>query len=358
MKKVWALVLALVMAFTLCSCGNSADSDGKGADATEFEEMELIFTSIYDENSSSAATVQYFMDYVTEKTGGAVTWNVFWSQTMASAREELDMVSSGSADVAALNVLPYANQLVMAQWPRYTVTGLEGIAEYGNYLMFENEETAKLIQDNFEANNVHTVGFSSVGCEAYFSTKPVEKIEDMEGMLFGTGTAGALETAYGMNVVFCIGPDAYDSLQRGVVDVAGISITNASDYSLHEVAPYWVHYNRSGLNGMVSINLDKWNTFSPELQKVFEDAGKAVIEYAVDTVAKNEQEIMDNAKAQGVTIVMVDDVSEYGQNDFLLNAENALATAQTNGAVDGMKAIIAAGAEFLDYDAADLLAKY
>lgn len=376
MKKAITVLLAMMMVLSLAACGGSsagntspAPGTSDAADKTQnapspdsgaaaFEPMELVFTTIYDENSSTGAYNKYFMDYVTDATGGAVTWKVYWSGTMASAREELDMVSSGSADVASLNVLPYANQLVLAQWPRYTCTGLGGVAEYGSYLLFENGETAALIQSNFEENGVHTVGFGNLGSEAYFSVRPVQNVEDMKGMLFGTGTAGALETSYGMNVVFTIGPDCYDSLSRAVIDVAGISIINAHDYCLEEVAPYWVCYGRSGLNGYYSINLDKWNSFSPELKAVFEEAGRALVEYAVADCEKVEGEILAAAAAKGVTVVTVKDNAAYGEADFMINAENALVTAQTNNKLDAMKTIIKAGADKLGYDVTDLLAKY
>ena len=54
----------------------------------------------------------------------------------------------------------------------------------------------------------------------------------------------------------------------------------------------------------------------------------------------------------------VEDNAAYGEADFLINAENALATAQTNNRLEDMKIIIKAGAKKLGYDVDDLLAKY
>ena len=377
MKKAITVLLAVLLAMSLAACSNDgneanqpADSAPTGNEANQpadttpaddsqasFEPMELVYITIHDENSSSAVFDKYFTEYITEATNGAVTWNIFWSGTAASAREELDMLKNGVADVAALNVLPYANQLTLTQWPRYTCNSYEGTAEYGKYLLFENEETASMIQDNFEENGVHTLGFGLIGNEGYFCRKDVKDIQSMKGMLFGTGTAGALETEYGMNVVFTIGTECYDSLQRGVIDVAGLGLGSAYDYCLYEVAPYWVFYNRVGLNSFYSINLSKWNSFSPELQSVFEEAGRTMVDFYIEYYEESEGKIQEEVEAQGVTVVFNDD-AEYAETDFMINAENALATAQSNGKLDSMKVIIQAGADKLGYDVSDLLAKY
>ncbi len=348
-KKIMSIVLASTLVLGLASIS-------VGAEESEFEPMNLVYTTIHNQGAASVMD-DYFMNYITEATDGAVTWTVYYGGTFAAANEELDLLSSGAVDVCSLNVLPYASVLTMLQFPRYTCNGYAGTVAYANEMLFDNEETSAIINAQLENNNIHCVGVAMMTNDGYISKPEITCVEDLENKIFGTGTSGVLEQSYGLNVVDTPGADAYDSLSRGVVDCVGLSMSNACDYSLYEVSSTWVFYNRIGMNGFYSINNDTWNSFSEELQDIFTEAGKEIINYSAEYYEDYEAELQATAEENGVTVLYVDD-DNYAYNDFSINANNALATANAAGQIDDMKTLITAGADFLGFDVTDILDQY
>lgn len=375
MKKFLALLLALCLAFCLAACGGqSADTPSDTTSKTpgdtasetpndvqksdvEIEPMELLFISTQNEKSSTGEVIQYFCDYVTEASGGAITFNMMWSGTFCSMREELSSVGSGSADICALNPLPFSAQLPLTTYPNGTCNGYEGTVDYAKYILFENEETASAISAEFEDNNIHYVGFSLNGNSGYYCNFPAYKLEDMAGKKFGTSKSGALQKEYGLNIVSCEDSARYDSLQRAVIDCCDFILPMAYNMSFQEVTTHWVFYNYVTYGNMFSLNLDRWNSLSPEAQKIFEDAGAATLEYSVERMGEYEQEIIADVESSGVEVTFVDD-PDFAATSFSIDANNALANASKAGKLDEMKTIISAAADFLVIDVDDILAQY
>lgn len=390
MKKILALILSVIMVVSLAACGSqsnateattqaapeaettAAESTSKeeasesetteapteGINLDDVEEMQLLFPSSKNENSEIGNVIKHFCDYVTEASGGKITFNVMWGGSFCSMREEFDNVSSGAADICALNPLPLSAQLPLAQLPNGTTNGYAGTTDYAREMLFENDTTSTLIQNSFEANGLHYVGFSINGNSGYYCTFEARKLEDMAGMKFGTGQSGALQKEYGLNIISMETRDGYDNLSRGVVDCADSPMPNAYASSWQEVTDYWVFYHYVTFGNIFSINLEKWNSFSETTKKIFEDAGQDAADYATKYIEEFENDIItDVEKNNSVTVTWVDD-EMFADKNFQINVDNSLAKAANAGATDDMKTIIKAAADYLGFDASEVLAKY
>jgi TRAP-type C4-dicarboxylate transport system substrate-binding protein len=371
MKKLIALTLALCFGcLGLAACGSGATgtsseerqpepaSEGQSTEAVqEIEPVELIFATTKNQNSDTGDVISYFCDYVTEASGGSITFNIFWSGTFCGMIEEFDSVSSGAADICALNPLPFSAKIPLTTYPNGTCKGYQGTVDYANYILFENADTASLIRSEFESQNIHYVGFSLNGNSGYYCNFDAFKLEDMAGKKFGTGKSGALQKEYGLNVVSVEDSARYDSLQRSVIDCTDFIMTSAYSGSWQEVTTHWVFYDYVTYGNMFSINLDRWNSLSPEARAIFEEAGQKTLQYSIDRISDFEAEIVEEVQAGGVTVTFVDD-ADFAVKSFSLDANNALAAASGNDKLDEMKVIITAAADYLDIDISEILARY
>lgn len=373
MKKILAMLLALCCLFSLAACGAQSAPAEEPAPAEEAEvvvdetveeeapanPVTLVFACNKNEAEDGGQVVKYFTDYVTEASGGEITFEVFYGGTMCSMPEEFDMVASGAADMCALNQMPFGAKIPLTQFPNGTCNGAEGTVDYANYVLFENEESAALITEEFESNNLHYVGFSLNGSSGYYCNFEAYSLEDMAGKKFGTGKSGALQKEYGLNVVSMEGSAGYDSLQRAVVDCTDFTMGAAYSNSWHEVAPYWVFYGLCSFGNYFTINLDTWNSLTPEQQAILEEAGQATLQFSIDQVNNNEGAIVEEVESEhGVTVTFVegDAQDEFAELSFRLDCQNALVNAEGQGKAEEMKVVLGAAAEFLGFDVSDVLA--
>ncbi len=376
MKKWIAMLLVLCSLFSLAACTSKApaettapaaepeeaaapaEAEPEAAPAEAANPVTLVFACNKNEPEDGGQVVKYFTDYVTEKSNGEITFDIFWGGTMCSMAEEFEMVASGAADMCALNQLPFGAKIPLAQFPNGTCNGAEGTVDYANYILFENEDSAALVTKNFEDNNLHYVGFSLNGSSGYYCNFEAYSLEDMAGKKFGTGKSGALQKEYGLNVVSMEGSAGYDSLQRAVVDCTDFTMGAAYSNSWQEVAPYWVFYGLCSFGNYFTINLDTWNSLTPEQQAILEEAGQATLQFSIDQVVNSEETIAKTVSEEnGVTVTFVEGEAqeEFAELSFRLDCQNAMANAEEQGVADDMKIVLGAAADFLGLDISDLL---
>ena len=158
-----------------------------------------------------------------------------------------------------------------------------------------------------ENGNSHVVGWWGHGVEPINSTIPLDRIEDFEGTKGRMGGSfGVVIEAIGGQTMMVATPEAYTSLQTGVIDWADAGdIVSNWDMGLQEVCPYLVftgfHQNTS--MGYVDVNMDKWNELPEDLKALFEMAMRALAEELREREDWQSAVIMEKHLEYGTTIV-------------------------------------------------------
>ena len=150
MKKLIALLLSLSMILALgltgCSSSSSSDDAEETTEATESEEetteeedaddaddssssdsvvypeMTLTVSCSYGETETAGQTLAYFLDYITEASGGNIQFDVYWGATFCSASEDLTYVQNGSVDMTLLSVAEYTDVLPLNNFPNWIMS--------------------------------------------------------------------------------------------------------------------------------------------------------------------------------------------------------------------------------------------
>jgi TRAP-type C4-dicarboxylate transport system substrate-binding protein len=124
-----------------------------------------------------------------------------------------------------------------------------------------------------ELDDVQVMYLMGHGPALLNTKKAVKKLEDLQGMkIRGTGTVAKIIAALGASPVAMPMPETYDALSRGVADGVMCPVEALKGWKLGEVTnftteAYPIAYT---IGFFVVMNKKKWNSISPEDQKIIE----------------------------------------------------------------------------------------
>lgn len=371
MKKLTALLLALAMALILVACGSppaasdpqsspsSASSTLSSAESSDYtgESANFIIHTTANEGTTNAMALDYFCDQVEAATGGKVTFNRFYAGTLCTQKETLDYLSTGSIDIAFMGTNLYAAVLPLAGFPgtifaSKEMGGSQYAVDYGNYMFLDNEETSAMIQAEGEANGVHYLGVIASGSNAFISKNPINTLADLNGLRLGTAANYSAFESLGATIIEVMPSEMYDSFQRGIIDCSEMSLSAAVRLMWYEVAGYYASNGTYGWGQPITINIDRWNQCSPELQEIMYQAARDTGAYTAklddESIAASTATLAEN----GVELVSLpdEDCAAWGSTLFDLAITDARTLAEGKDYADNLETILAAATDYLGLD--------
>lgn len=352
MKKLVSILLAAALAFCLCACssGGSQNSDipkdtstppgssASDAGTAEFE-ARTITISVQDKTSDvKYKLIETFSEYVTEATNGQITFNIKAGGTVADATEELEFVGSGALDMCNLQHNLYTEILPLRYIPSYVPGTTEEVQAYLDYILFENEETSKLIEEEAASWNVKLLNAYVGGSCIIYSRDPINSFAE----LCDGRKVGVMDTTVylqqGITAVTST-PDAnYENISRGVIDAGEFALDGAYSMKYYEVAPYFCYEGLKACGGSFTINLDLWNSLSAELQQIFLDAAKEATAVCNKYLDESEASWQAEMEAAGTTFTTFseEDIANWGNVQIRSNLDNQMAVAEKQGITEQM----------------------
>lgn len=276
-----ALVVGASVAFTGCSSGSTPGVvDEPGSDEAWIDLLNPIQLTVTDQSTPESPNGQAwlaFQEAVTERTEGKVTFENFWSSSLLSAGSDgVTGIGSGVADLGMIIPSYSASELPVASWAA-SLGALEYDSAAEAHLVgsavshFDYTESGPLIDELASKNLKALAAFGTVPYDL-MCTSPVESVDDAQGLT--ARTSGPIFTeglqALGMVPATFAFAEVYEALQRGALDCVTMPAYSYVDYGFVEVATDYVPVKLPQLAGLVIvINLDVWESFPVDLQRVF-----------------------------------------------------------------------------------------
>jgi TRAP-type C4-dicarboxylate transport system substrate-binding protein len=145
----------------------------------------------------------------------------------------------------------------------------------------------------------------------FLSLQPITKPEDLKGMRirFSESAQESMIKKFGGTPVGLAMPEVYDSLERGIIDGVAVGPSVIASYKLNEVIKYATRGLRSFFSTQVIfMNKDKWESLSPEDQKLLDSlTGTVIYEKGTEIYMGAYEKGFSLGKESGVTI---NDISE------------------------------------------------
>lgn len=275
--------------------------------------MKLKVASNYPASSLFSRVQQHYLDEVTKRTDGKVTFEWFYGGVLLKAGDVYPGLARGAIDIgftvpAAFN--PREFPISGVTLPFVTENPQAGCLAFRDWYAATPD-----VQKEFQRNNVHLLLTLSTSENVLWTMKKVNSAADLKGMRIRTllGPGDAL-SALGATAVTVPYTDAIDLLSRGGVD--GISTTpfeQGVKDGLAEMTNFLSTGGRMGIFAtvMTSVNLDKWKTFPKPLQDIFTSSAVNALDWYIKAQnAETDESVEILLKSKRIQIAPLDPAEE------------------------------------------------
>jgi TRAP-type transport system periplasmic protein len=238
--------------------------------------------------SDMGAAFEWWAKEVTKRSNGQVKVETYPMQSLVKAPQALDAVKFGVAEMSMIDVL-----LALKRFPASSVFSLPTVAfpstpagsVAGGAAFLEMSKKYKSFQKEFkEFKLVMCIGF--VG-QSFVAKKPLQVPNDLKGMKIGaTGIAARYVESCGGVPVKISPPEAYMSMERGVIDSVLSNWVIILSRQLFEVAKDKYEYNVSQFPMPVFMNLKTWNSLPDDVKKIIDELAPQVLRVRAGITAK------------------------------------------------------------------------
>ena len=273
---------------------------------------------------------------VEKRTNGQVAIKTYPGGTLLGAKEMMDGVIAGQADIG---------NLCMAYQPgRFVLTNLTslpvGIADARTGSLVLLDIYQKYTPKEFEA--VKVLAMFTTAPSNIMSKVPVRSLSDLKGLeLRASGVPAQCLAAWGATPVGMPKSEYPEALQKGVIKGELSSLESLKDFKFAEILPYATITNTVVYPFAVVMNMDKWNSLPPDVQKIMDDlireqsewTGNYMDDHVKESVAWSQQ----NHNLELITL----DPAEKAKWDALIAPIKAKGIAEASAAGIPAEAVVA-----------------
>ena len=218
--------------------------------------------------------IKGFADYVNEHGKGKVHIEHFHSGTLLKSEELIPGLMQGTADI-----ILQVDAAIMGTYPILGITELPFLykdmeASYEKLKI--GSPLYKLINQELAKKDLIAIATWPILPEYLWTKKPIRKLDDLKGLRIRVAgrVEAAVVKALGAAPTTTSSAELYEALQRGTVDGALCSATTVTSRSLQSTVGYFITPPFASYSAQIYMRLDKWQSLSPDIQKLFIEAGK------------------------------------------------------------------------------------
>lgn len=297
------VILILAIAIITILSGPGQTSLAQGAEYTWRTEYP------HPEPHAEYSMMVFLRDRLEELSDGRIKLEVYYTFTR-SPRESWEFITQGNLDIARYDQTP-----LLALDPNWKISSIPFFWENAEQLesVLNGSEFREIIEPNFSDAGVKYVGSWAFPRHVY-SREPIESLDDLVGKSIRT-----MEDEIIMNAWASLGAiptpmpfgELFTSLQTGVVDGAEGSATAYTSNRFYEVAPYFSMIDYMLVSVSLLMNENSYESLPDDLKEIVDQATSETIEYVQGLYRGWEEEALENAKAEGATILDVEDLPKW-----------------------------------------------
>lgn len=316
MKKVLALALAMSMMLGLAACGGSTSSSttgttsggsdtssgDSGTTAASTITLKLGFST--NEEDPRALGAQQFKEEVEEKTGGAVTVELYPSGQLGG---DADLINSLALDSGTVDIIITDASNFATYEPKMGISALPFLfSDFEDAWAFMDSEVEAAAEELLIDQNMRVLAHYCNGFRCVTNSKgPVESPADMAGMLIRVPenpVIMATMTALGANPQPLNFAELYQALQQKTYDGQENPIPVIYNNNLYEVQEYLSVTNHIYSGMCFTIAESTWNKLTAEQQEIVSAAALASAEYDRELNAQQTDDFVSALEEAGMKI--------------------------------------------------------
>jgi TRAP-type transport system periplasmic protein len=240
---------------------------------------------------------------VEKRTEGRVKVDVYYGETLAKSKENIDALQSGLADV----IFP-APHHAPGKLPLFTLGNVPGLTTDGwakNQAFYEMLITEKAMIDEFAKYNGVCIGSAYYAFCGILAPTQLDTLDKLKGLKISAQyPASDIIAAFGAAPLALTPAEQYEGVLRKTVDALAEPVAAAVDFKHYEVAKYFTRFNLGDRNHGFFISTMALAKLTPADQKIIKDLAKDYVQIAynsaMDGVAPKGMDILTKG---GVTFI-------------------------------------------------------
>lgn len=253
----------------------------------------------------SGLMAQAFKSEVEKNSNGRVQIQLFPSGQLGGELEMVKATQAGHLDMGSLVATTSASlspALNLGMLPYY-------FPDRAAVRKVLDSEAGEMALRSTERNGVKALAWGEVGYNGLLGhRKPVKVVDDAKGMKIRVVEnplfVGAWR-ALGANPVPMAWPEVYPALQQKTIDAVDTTYVAMTDAKLYEVTKYLALTDQTYFPNLLLMNLTKWQSLPPDLQKIFLDGAKVGAVASRKAGEKADDEAIELIKKQGVEVTQL-----------------------------------------------------
>ena len=287
---------------TAASTGSTAASTGSAAASGASVTLKLGFST--NEEDPRAKGAQQFKEEVEEKTGGAVTVELYPSGQLGGDADLINSIAldSGTVDIIvtdASNFATYDAKMGISALPFQFET-------FDDAWAFMDSDIEAAAEEGLLAQNMRVLAHYCNGFRCVTNSKgPINSPDDMKGLLIRTPenpVIMATMTALGANPQPLSFSELYQALQQKTYDAQENPIPVIYNNNLYEVQEYLSITNHIYSGMCFTISETSWNKLSADQQQIVSDAAKASADYDRELNEQQTNDLVSALEEKGMKI--------------------------------------------------------
>ena len=312
-KRLLYLALAAVMVLALSACGTKSNSDASKPPASADTGKSYVLK--FSANDAKDGTydklvIQPLQKMLTEKSGGKLTLEIYYSSSLAKQGQCLDGIKNGVVDMGVDVLTMYAGQ-----YPYTELLGTPGIP------LGDPETFTHLVQDYakaFPEKGLEDFVIVTRFCSGTFGLLSVDKpwttASDLKGVTMrATPNFIPWWQAMGASATMIPMSDMYESFKLSVIKGAHTTIGAIEAFKFYEVTNNFTTLTMCGGDQVIAMSKSLYDSLPADLQKVIDETSKEMLDVCINYVKTAEQNTIDMVKTENpkFQFVQAEDVKGF-----------------------------------------------
>lgn len=314
MKRIIAMLLAIVLAVALSPCGKTAALAASSESTEEvprtdpmFDEVTLKFSHINAVDQAIGVACDKFAKLVNERSGGKVTIEVYPAGSLYNQEDAYDAIELGYLDMAVADVSGISDRV-----PAFGIYVLPFLFDSYDTMekVVDGDIGAALDKQLEEQMGAVALGWCWNGSRNFLSKEPIASIPDCENILLRSGAVDifldTFETLKFKTVIIPWG-DCFTGFQSGVCDAVETTIEALYTQGFYTIGNKLClsRHIFSTIGPIVSHNT--WNKLNDDTQQLLHDCWAECREVMNETVINAEDGYIEKLKEAGCEVTKFDD---------------------------------------------------
>lgn len=314
--RIIAIIMTLCLILTMFSaCGaenTPASSSGSTPAAANGDTIVLKAAAQGAEDHAFMLGMRYMEQQLKERSDGRIDLQIYPNASLGNERETIEATIMGSIDMTIVT----ADAVVPSWVPNMQVLSIP-------YLFATREEAYDAI-DNFLGpqfeeglgqNGMTCLGYMELGFRHFTNNKAaINSAADMKGMVIRVQEAPiwfSLIEALGGTPTPVAFTELYSSMQQGVVDGQENPLSTIVSQKYYEVQKYLVLDGHTYAAGSLLMNLERFNSLSPEDQQLLTEVAAETVEYQRQLISTMDEEYVQTCKDNRMVVVESPDLDSF-----------------------------------------------